>query len=127
LQDLGARRLRDGNLHDARDMFVEAEREFDLSLQEIRESPEFSALDEQQRAESTRYLETNLYKMRVGLAWIDLRLGRTADALSLYERTIGECRDKVVEAKGEAQRLTWKSVLRGTSWHGAVVLGALAA
>lgn len=113
LQDLGARRLTDGNLLNARDMFAEAEREFDRSLEEIRESPEFSALDEQQRADSTQGLETNTYKMRVGLAWIDLRLGRMDDALSAYERTISDCRDTLVDEKRNAQRLAWKSELAG--------------
>lgn len=92
-QNLGVAYLRIGDLKRSVILFSESLAEQEAALLEIRNTPGFAARsqDEQDTATATRQLEYD--RASVALAYVQLRLGKTEEAVALYERAIAGRRE----------------------------------
>lgn len=91
--NLGVEYLRDGRIKETEKVFSTATDANSEVLRTIRAEPGFSDLNENERDTRTASLQMQLDKSKVGLAYIRLRLGDTADSLPLYEQAIASRRE----------------------------------
>jgi len=111
LQDLGAYRLDEGRLTDAATHVEEAVRLLDGVLEAKEQSPELATLDREQRAGRMMGTAVNLGKLRTALAYVYLRLGRTEQAIALYDAVIDETRETLAQQTRDERKLTWRQEL----------------
>jgi len=113
LQGLGLYRLDEGRLTDAATHLEEAIGVLGGVLEARERSPELAALDAEQRAGRMMGSAITLGKLRTGLAYVYLRLGRTGQAIPLYEAVIADTRNSLALQTREERRLAWRNELAG--------------
>ena len=92
-QNMGVELLREGRIAETEQAFSEALQATSKVMDNIRGEPGFDSLTENQRDTKTAGLQINLDKMRMGLAYIRLRMGKTEEALPLYQEAIASRRE----------------------------------
>ncbi|XZE54376.1 protein kinase domain-containing protein [Planctomycetaceae bacterium SH139] len=91
--NLGVEYLRDGRVAATNKMFSQALDANLAVLENIRSQPGFDEQNDDQKDTQTAALKIQLDKSRLGVAYIRLRLGKTEEALQLYQAAIASRRE----------------------------------
>ncbi|MEO1618971.1 MAG: protein kinase [Planctomycetota bacterium] len=97
-QNLGLEHLREGKMAEAELAFSKALDAGERVLANIRGEDGYDQLDDNQKDTKTAAKQISLDKSRLALAYIRLRLGKTAEALPLYESAI-ESRKEIFDRR----------------------------
>jgi eukaryotic-like serine/threonine-protein kinase len=109
-QNLGVEFLREGRILETEKAFTESLDANSKALEEIRSQPGFNELNENEKDTKTAALKMAMDKSRLGLAYIQLRLGKTDESLPLYKVAI-ESRREIFQRR--PNMLIMKSELAG--------------
>ncbi|MEM1067315.1 MAG: protein kinase [Planctomycetota bacterium] len=109
-QNLGVEMLREGDLPTAERYFSKSLADNEQVLASIRNQPGFNDLNDDAKDTQTAAKQISLDKSRLALAYIRLRLGKTAEALELYKSAI-ESRREIYDRR--PTMLIMKSELAG--------------
>ena len=93
LQNLGVHYMEQGQLATAESHFSEALSTIADVLKSVREAPDFKDLNQDLRDQRTAERQINHDKLALGLAYINIRLGKTDEALALYDKAIAGRRE----------------------------------
>lgn len=109
-QNLGVELLREGRIAETEKAFSESLDANSKALGEIRSQPGFPELNENEKDTKTAALQMAMDKSRLGLAYIQLRLGKTEESLPIYKAAI-ESRREIFQRR--PKMLVMKSELAG--------------
>ena len=93
LQNLGVEYLQQGNLQETEVCFVESLTLMAAVLESIRSAPDFEELSQDQKDTRTATRQIAHDKAAVGLAYLKMRLGKTEESITLYDKAIAGRRE----------------------------------
>lgn len=93
LQNIGLHHIEQGQLAEAESVYKEALSLLADVLKSVRSAKDFEGLNQDLKDQRTAERQINHDKLALGLAYISIRLGKTEEALALYEKAIASRRE----------------------------------
>lgn len=93
LQNIGLHHIEQGQLAEAESVYKEALSLLADVLKSVRSAKDFDGLNQDLKDQRTAERQINHDKLALGLAYISIRLGKTEEALALYEKAIASRRE----------------------------------